>query len=78
MIFNFTDRALKLANEQFYHENIEIVESFLVSNNYPLHFINKYIKRRIILLRIEEHKISFSSFQNCPSIDRFVHLQIFD
>ena len=41
------DRALKLSHHKFHESNLEIVKKLLIQNDYPISFINKYIKKRI-------------------------------
>lgn len=42
MIYNFTDRSMKLADERLHDKNIKIIKFLLIDKNYPLELINKH------------------------------------
>ena len=46
MVYNVTDRAIKLADIIFHKDNINTAKNLLKENNYPTKFINKYISKR--------------------------------
>ena len=51
MIYNLIDRALILSDKKFHKDNIRLVQNILIANNYPQHFIHKYINKRKNLLQ---------------------------
>ena len=50
VINNLVDRGITLAHKKFPKENIQIIKSALLKNNYPLAFLNSVIKKRLNLL----------------------------
>lgn len=47
MVYNIVDRAIKLADKEFYIKNIRTAEELLIDNNYPTDFVNKYVGKRL-------------------------------
>ena len=57
MIYNLVDKTISLSNECFHKENLSITKNLLLQNDYPIKFINYYIKKRL-------DKIKYSSLNN--------------
>ena len=51
MVYNLIDNCILLSDKKFQHDNIQIAKKFLICNNYPSEFINKYITKRICHLK---------------------------
>ena len=64
MIFNLIDKAIILGHKKCHSENVNIVKSILQNNDYPLYFINKYIKQRILQLKYNNSSNSQSLVLN--------------
>ena len=47
MVFNLTDKAILLSDNQFHKKNLEKVKQFLVNNSYPTKFITKNMQKWI-------------------------------
>jgi len=55
VIYNLIDRAILLSDKEFQNKNIQKVKNVLKINNYPEKFMNKYIKKRICILKNKEN-----------------------
>ena len=64
MVYNLTDKAIKLADEQFHDVNLKIVKNILSKNSYPKKFINDNMKKRINKLRNTNQPIIIEKEKN--------------
>ena len=48
MIKNLVDSAILLSNNIYLVDNLNIIKEYLILNNYPTKFIDKYIRKRTI------------------------------
>lgn len=60
IIYNLVDRALLLSDPHFHAVNLQKIQNILLNNDYPITFINRYIKRR-------QHMISQQTISQHPS-----------
>ena len=60
-IYNLIDHALLLSDDQFHRTNIEMVKNILINNSFPKQFINKYVNRRINILKNDVNGNSHNS-----------------
>ena len=51
IIYGLVDKCIFLSDPNFHRKNLELIKQFLLSNNYPLQFINKHIKKRLFHLK---------------------------
>ena len=51
MLYNLVDRAINLCNEKFHDENLEKIKSFRIQNDYPIWFIEKFVKILVVQLK---------------------------
>jgi len=51
MVYNLTDRAVKLTDKSFHEKNLKTAEYYLKNNDYPLSFIKKYTNKRLQFLK---------------------------
>lgn len=51
VITSLVDRAILLSDKRFHHSNIKIVREILINNCFPIHIINRLIKKRLKELR---------------------------
>ena len=47
MIYNLIDKSVILADKKFHSENIKLSKSVLYANEYPIDFVEKYVKKRL-------------------------------
>ena len=47
MVYNLVDKAIKLSDKRFHNYNLQLVKKFLLSNQYPIKFVEFYIKKRV-------------------------------
>lgn len=66
IINNLVDRAIKLSDKKFHYSNIKLLKNILMDNNYPLSFINKYIKKRLNKIKQQNYNIS-NNIENCQT-----------
>jgi len=55
-IYGLIDRAVLLSSPKFIKQNINKVKDILKTNNYPQKFINKYIKKRLNIIKNRKQK----------------------
>ena len=51
VIYNLVDKCIKISDIEYHQNNLEEVKNILIHNNYPIHFLNKYMKIRINTLK---------------------------
>ena len=56
-----------LFDEQFHHSNVEIVKNILTNNCFPKQIINKYVNRRINVLKCNTNDCLYNSDDNVNS-----------
>ena len=56
VINGLVDRSILLSNKKFHKENIVKAKNILKENNYPIRFINKYITKRLCILKNKHDK----------------------
>ena len=47
IVFNLTDRAIKLSHKQFHKDNLNIVRQLLVDNSYPIAVVTKNVTKNV-------------------------------
>ena len=60
IIFNIIDKCILLADNKFHHDNINTAKLFLMANNYPLKFTEKYINKRLAYLTDKNRNLTSS------------------
>lgn len=48
------DRAILLSHNKFQNANLQLIKTTLINNSYPLYYINKIIKERLIYLKTKQ------------------------
>ena len=51
IIYNIIDKCILLSDNRIHSQNINNAKQFLLANNYPIKFINKYIQKRIMHIK---------------------------
>ena len=66
MIYTLVDKAILLSNSKFHNDNLELIRKFLTNNNYPVNFINFYIKKRLdsIKYKLQDSENHFRDIHN--------------
>lgn len=47
IVYTLVDKAILLSDKSFHNQNISIIKTFLIANDFPIHIINKYINKRL-------------------------------
>ena len=63
IIYNLVDRSILLSDSKFHRKNIFTIKNTLQNNNYPLDFIEKHIKIRLMKLKHKKH----NQFNHVPN-----------
>ena len=47
IVFNLVDKCIKLSDDNFHTDNLNLITKFLLANDYPIDFIELQIGRRL-------------------------------
>ena len=62
IVYNIIDKCFLLSDNRFHYQNIKLAKNFLLANNYPINFFNKYTQKRIT--HIKQNKNNFPKINN--------------
>ena len=50
IVYNLVDKGIKLLHQEFHQNNLKLIKTFLLANNYPSDFIDIHMEKRVKLL----------------------------